>query len=91
MSVFDLIITESTPQHNHWFASEVLDIQDTTNATEIVPALRRKLPGFLGSERKLNAIKAKFVREFEVAWKRERTHSGWQINTQRLRETLRYL
>ena len=91
MSVYDTIITESAPQHYHLSASDVLDIQDTTSATEIVRALRRKLPGFLDSERKVNAIKAKFVREFEVVWKPERTHSGWQINPQRLRETLRYL
>ena len=45
----------------------------------------------MDSERKVNAIKAKFVREFEVVWKPERTHSGWQINPQRLRETLGYL
>lgn len=91
MSVYNTIITESAPQHFHLSASDVLDIQDTTSATEIVRALRRKLPGFLDSERKVNAMKAKFVREFEVVWKPERTHSGGQINSQRLRETLRYL
>ncbi|XP_068697190.1 uncharacterized protein [Montipora foliosa] len=91
MSVYNTIITGSAPQHFHLSASDVLDIQDTTSATEIVRALRRKLPGFLDSERKVNAMKAKFVREFEVVWKPERTHSGWQINPQRLRETLRYL
>jgi len=76
MSVYDTIIRESAPQHYHVSASDVLDIQDTTSATEIVRALRRKLPGFLDSERKVNAIKAKFVREFEFVWKPERTHSG---------------
>ena len=50
MSVYDTIITESAPQHYHLSASDVLDIQDTTSATEIVRALRRKLPGFLDSE-----------------------------------------
>jgi len=47
MSVYNTIITESAPQHYHLSASDVLDIQDTTSATEIVHALRRKLPGFL--------------------------------------------
>ena len=91
MSVYDTIMTESAPHHYHLSASEVLDIQDTTSSTEIVRALRRKLPGFLDSERKVNAIKTKYVREFEVVWKPERTHSGWKINPQRLRETLQYL
>lgn len=62
----------------------MLDIQDTTSATEIVGAIRRKLPGFLDSERKVIAMKNKFVQECEVVWKPERTHSGWQINPQRL-------
>jgi len=66
MSVYDTIIRESAPQHYHLSASDVLDIQDTTSATEIARALRRKLPGFLDSERKVNAIKAKFVREFDI-------------------------
>ena len=91
MTVYETIINESAPQHYHLSASDVLDIQDTTSATEIVRALRRKLPGFLDSERKVNAMKAKFVQEFEVIWKPERTHSGWQINPQRLCETLRFL
>ena len=64
MTVFETIITESAPQHFHLSASDVLDIQDTTSATEIVCALRRKLPGFMDSERKVNAMKAKSVREF---------------------------
>ena len=64
MTVFETIITESAPQHFHLSASDVLDIQDTTSATEIVRALRRKLPGFMDSERKVNAMKAKSVREF---------------------------
>ena len=79
MTVFETIITESAPQHFHLSASDVLDIQDTTSATEIVRALKRKLPGFMDSERKVNAMKAKFVREFEVIWQPKRTHSGWQV------------
>ena len=86
-TVYDLIITESAPRYYHLSASDVLDIQDTTSATEIVRALRRKLPSFLDSERKVNAIKAKFVKEFDVMWKPERTHSGWKINPERLRQT----
>jgi len=91
MSVYDTIIAESAPHHYHLYASDVLDIQDTTSATEIVRALRRKLPGFLDSERKVNIVKAKYNKEFEVVWKPKRTHSGWQINPERLRETLLYL
>ena len=91
MTVYDTIIVESAPYHYHLSASDVLDIQDTTSATEIVRALRRKLPGFLDSERKVNGVKAKYMKEFEILWKPERTHSGWQINPQRLRETLQYL
>ena len=91
MTVFETIITESAPQHFHLSASDVLDIQDTTSATEIVRALGRKLPGFMDSERKVNAMKAKFVREFEVIWQPKRTHSGWQVNPECLRETLLYL
>ncbi|CAH3163305.1 unnamed protein product, partial [Porites lobata] len=84
-------ILASAPYHYHLSTSDVLDIQDTTSATEIVRALRRKLPGFLDSERKVNGVKAKYMKEFEILWKPERTHSGWQINPQRLRETLQYL
>ena len=91
MTVYDTIIVESAPYHYHLSASDVLDIQDTTSAREIVRALRRKLPGFLDSERKVNGVKAKYMKEFEILWKPERTHSGWQINPQRLRETLQYL
>ena len=91
MSIYDTIIAESAPHHYHLYASDVLDIQDTTSATEIVRALRRKLPGFLDSERKVNIVKAKYNKEFEVVWKPKRTHSGWQINPERLRETLLYL
>ena len=91
MTFYDTIIVESAPYHYHLSASDVLDIQDTTSATEIVRALRRKLPGFLDSERKVNGVKAKYMKEFEILWKPERTHSGWQINPQRLRETLQYL
>ena len=50
MSVYDTILTESTPQHYHLSASAVLDMHDTTSATEIVRALRRKLPAFWDSE-----------------------------------------
>ena len=91
MTVYDTIITESAPQYYHLSASDVLDIQDTTSPTEIVRTLRRKLPGFIDSERKVNTMKAKFVKEFEVVWKPERTNSGWKINPQRLRETLLHL
>lgn len=91
MTVYDTIIVESAPYHYHLIVSDVLDIQDTTSATEIVRALRRKLPGFLDSERKVNGVKAKYMKEFEILWKPERTHSGWQINPQQLRETLQYL
>ena len=66
--------------------ADVLDIQDTS-ATEITRELRRKLPRCLDSERKVNTMKAKFIQEFEVVWKPERTHSGLQINPQCLRET----
>lgn len=45
----------------------------------------------MDSERKVNTMKAKFVREFEVIWQPKRTHSGWQVNPERLRETLLYL
>ena len=91
MTVYDTIITESALQYYHLSASDVLDIQDTTSPTEIVRMLRRKLPGFMDSERKVNTMKAKFVKEFEVVWKPERTNSGWKINPQRLRETLLHL
>lgn len=91
MTVYETIINESAPQHYHLSYSDVLDIQDTTSATEIVRTLRRKLPGFLDSERKVNTMKNKFVQEFEVLWKPERTHSGWQIDPRRLRETSCYL
>ena len=75
MTVYDTIIVESAPYHYHLIASDVLDIQDTTSATEIVRALRKKLPGFLDSERKVNGVKAKYMKEFEILWKPERTHS----------------
>ncbi|CAH3129528.1 unnamed protein product, partial [Pocillopora meandrina] len=78
MTVYETIINESAPQHYHLSASDVLDIQETTSATEIVRTLRRKLPGFLDSERKVNTMKNK-------------THSCWQIDPRRLRETLCYL
>ena len=91
MSLYDTIIAEHAAQHFHLSASDVLDIQDTTSPTEIIRALRRKLPGFMDSERKVNTMKAQFVKEFEVVWKPERTNSGWKINPQRLRETLLYL
>ena len=79
MTVFETIITESAPQHFHLSVSDVLDIQDTTSATETVHALRRKLPGFMDSERKVNAVKAKCVREFEVIWQPKRTHSSSRL------------
>jgi len=91
MSLYDTIIAEHAAQHFHLSASDVLDIQDTTSPTEIIRVLRRKLPGFMDSERKVNTMKAQFVKEFEVVWKPERTNSGWKINPQRLRETLLYL
>ena len=46
MSVYDRILTEAAPQHYHLSAFEVLNIQDTTSATEIIRTLRRKLPVF---------------------------------------------
>ena len=84
-------MTECAAEHFHLSASDVLDIEGTTSPTEIVPTLRRKLPSFMDSERKVNTMKAKYVREFEVVWKLERTNSGWKINPQRLRETLLHL
>ena len=53
--------------------------------------LRRKLPGYFDSESKVNILKAKLRREFEVVWQPQRTHSGWQISPERLRETLLFL
>lgn len=57
----------------------------------MIRALRRRLPRFFDSERKVNSLKVKFRREFEVVWKPERTHSGWRVNPDRLRETLLHL
>lgn len=90
-SIYDIIVEEDASTHHHLSAIEVLDLQDTTNPTELMRALRRKLPGFLDSERKVNSLKAKFRREFQVVWQPERTHSGWRINPDRLRETLLHL
>ena len=89
--VYDIIVEEDAAAHHHLSAIEVLDLQDTTNPTEMIRALRRRLPRFFDSERKVNSLKAKFRREFEVVWKPERTHSGWRINPDRLRETLLHL
>ena len=89
--VYDTIVQEHAPKHFHLSAIEVLDLQDITSSTAIMRTLRRKLPGFFDSERKVNNLKAKLRREFEVVWKPERTHSGWRINPDRLRETLGYL
>lgn len=82
MTVYDTNVVESAPYYYHLGASDALDIQDTTSATEIVRALRRKLPGFLDFQRKVNGVKAKYMKEFEILWKPERTHSGWQIKRQ---------
>lgn len=90
-SIYDIIVEEDAAIHHHFSAMEVLDLQDTTNPTELMRALRRRLPGFFDSERKVNSLKAKFRRECEVVWKPERTHSGWCINPERLRETLLHL
>ena len=90
-SIYDIIVEEDAAIHHHLSAIEVLDLQDTTNPTETMHALRRKLPGFFDSERKINTLKAKFRKEFEVVWQPERTHAGWRINPDRLRETLLHL
>lgn len=90
-SIYDIIVEEDAAIHHHLSAMEVLDLQDTTNPTELMRTLRRRLPGFFDSERKVNSLKAKFRREFEVVWKPERTHAGWRINPDRLRETLLHL
>lgn len=89
--IYDIIITQEAANHHHLSAIEVLNLQDTTNPTEMIGTLRRKLPGFFYSERKVNNLKAKLRREFEVIWRPERTHSCWRINPDRLRETLLYL
>ena len=59
-SIYDIIVEEDAAIHHHLSAIEVLDLQDTTNPTETMHALRRKLPGFFDSERKINTLKAKF-------------------------------
>jgi len=89
--IYDLIIQQDAAQHYHLSAIEVLNLQDTTNPTEMLRELRRKLPGYFDSESKVNILKAKLRREFEVVWQPQRTHSGWQISPERLRETLLFL
>ena len=65
-TVYDTIIDQDAANNHHLSAVEVLDPQDTTNPTEMMRSLRRKLPGFFDSERKVNTLKSKFRREFEV-------------------------
>jgi len=57
--IYDLIIQQDAAQHYHRSAIEVLNLQDTTNPTEILRELRRKLPGYFDSESKVNILKAK--------------------------------
>ena len=57
--IYDTIVEQDAANHHHLSAIEVLDLQDTTNPTEMMRALRRKLPGFFASERKVNSLKAK--------------------------------
>lgn len=89
--IYDIIIQQDAAKHYHLSAMEVLNLQDTTNPTEMLRELRRKLPGYFDSESKVNILKAKLRREFEVVWQPKRTHSGWQISPERLRETLLHL
>ena len=65
-SIYDIIVEEDAAVHHHLSAIEVLDLQDTTNPTEMMRALRRKLPGFFDSERKVNTLKVKFEKSLKL-------------------------
>ena len=86
-SLAESVTSKKDHGNNNWDGT--LSPQDVVNLA--IRALRRRLPRFFDSERKVNSLKAKFRREFEVVWKPERTHSGWRINPDRLRETLLHL
>ena len=74
-------------------AAGLLQLIDTVNTTETISQLRKLLPGYFASQRKVTALKAKFREEFNAVLKPKRTATGWRIDPERLRECLlfRYL
>ena len=55
---------------------------------ETFRSLRKHLPGFIASERRIEQLKCKWHKEFEVVLQPSRTKTGWCIDPERLRECI---
>lgn len=69
-------------------ATELLQLIDSVNTTEAISELRKKLPGYFASHRKVTALKNKYKEEFEAVLLPKRTATGWRIDPDRLRQCL---
>ena len=65
-------------------------MQDSTSQKETFRNLRKQLPGFFDSERRVDKLKFKWHQEFEAVLQPIKTKTGWLIDPERLRKCVSF-
>lgn len=87
-SIYDTLPVDIASNIHHISSFEVLKMQDSISQKETFRSLRKHLPGFIASERRIEQLKCKWHKEFEVVLQPSRTKTGWCIDPERLRECI---
>ena len=89
-SLYDFLIKSHSAEHYHITADELLMIVDTKSVQEIISYLRKRLPGFLASEKATRKLKAQLNDGMRILEPKS-TATGMSINPMRIRQCLLYL
>ena len=87
-SLYEELTTKHAASTSAVSAANLLQLIDTVNTTESIAQLRKLLPGYFPSQRKVSTLKAKCRQEFQAVLRPSRTATGWKIDPERLRECL---
>ncbi|KAK2550673.1 hypothetical protein P5673_028536 [Acropora cervicornis] len=87
-SIYDTLTVDIASNIHHISSFEVVKMQDSISQKETFRSLREHLPGFNASERRIEQLKCKWHKEFEVVLQPSRTKTGWYIDPERLRECI---
>ena len=89
-SLYDFLIKSHSAEHYYITADELLMIVDTKSVQEIISYLRKRLPGFLASEKATRTLKAQLNDGMRILEPKS-TATGMSINPMRIRQCLLYL
>jgi hypothetical protein len=90
-TVYNILTGEHAAKRYHFKAAEILDITDNMNSSDVVDYFRKKFPGLVDSNYKVDNLKKSYKKEFEKVLLPERTPAGWRIDPDRLHKCLKYV